>query len=94
MNSPTITPHSVRFIASGRGKSRCAPNPAYPHGVDVNVAKGGFPSCVIDLPYPAPECGHFQIHCKMCGMSAAVTAAGRPDDPRSVVVPCVSGVRN
>ena len=77
---------SVEFIPSGRGKARCAPNPAYPDGMDIKIAMR--PSCMVALPYPAPECGHYSLCCSRCGLTVAVTAAGRPDDPRSVEIPC------
>ena len=80
--------HTVEFVPSGRGKARCEPNPDYPNGIDsIDIALGGA-SCKVELPYPAPECGYFVVRCKLCGFSAAITAAGRPDDPKSVTIPC------
>ena len=79
--------HTVEFVPSGRGKAQCAPDPAYPDGIDLDVSLGAA-SCKVDLPYPAPECGHFIVRCGLCGFSAAITAAGRPDDPKSVTIPC------
>ena len=70
------------------GPPECPPNPAYPNGVDVQQAAPGVPSCRADLPYPAPERLVWQVRCRRCGYTLAVTAAGRPDDPRSVTVPC------
>ena len=63
-------------------------DPRYPDGVDVQSAAPGLPSCKADLPYPAPERLVWSIRCKRCGYRAGVTAAGRPDDPRSVTLPC------
>jgi hypothetical protein len=77
---------SVKFVKSGRGKARCAPNPDYPNGLDIRIKER--PACIVDLPYPAPECGHWAIEYRLCGLTVAVTAAGRADDPRSVQVPC------
>jgi hypothetical protein len=68
-----------------------APDPAYPHGKDVFVGPGGTAACSIALPYPAPRCGLWIVRCGKCGMSIGVTAAGRPDDPRSVRIPCKLG---
>lgn len=82
---------AVKFVPSGRGKVQCAPNPAYPDGINVRLAENG---CLITLPYPAPECGHFEAQCKVCRRRIAITAAGRADDPRSVRVPCEGGVHN
>lgn len=80
--------HTVEFIPSGRGKAQCPPDPEYPNGIDVNATVPGQASCTVYLPYPAPECGHFKVVCGLCGTSVAITAAGRPDDPRSVTIPC------
>jgi hypothetical protein len=80
--------HTVTFHASGRGKAQCAPDPAYPNGVHVDGTKPGEKSCLVTLPYPAPECGFWAIECETCGFTMAITAAGRVDDPVSVKVPC------
>lgn len=80
--------HIVTFHKSGRGKAQCPSNPAYPDGMEVRIAKPHEKSCSIDLPYPAQECGMHLIHCTECGMDTAITAAGRPDDPKRVIVPC------
>lgn len=79
---------AVEFVPSGRGQAQCPPNPHYPHGIDASAAREGEASCKVDLPYPAPECGHWVVRCRLCAMSVAITAAGRPDDPRSVTIPC------
>lgn len=79
---------SVQFEPSGRGKARCPANPDFPNGIAVNAALEDELSCKADLPYPAPECGVFIVRCSTCGMSIGVTAAGRPDDPISVKIPC------
>lgn len=81
--------HSVQFYKSGRGKAQCPPNPDYPHGIEVDATNGQAVACLVDLPYPAPECGYFLVICDMCGFSAAITVAGRPDDPVNVKIPCV-----
>jgi hypothetical protein len=80
--------HSVTFHPSGRGKAQCAPDPAYPHGQEICLEANVSPKCVVALPYPAPECGVFFIKCTACKMTVVVTAAGRPDDPISVEIPC------
>jgi C4-type Zn-finger protein len=41
-----------------------------------------------ELPYPAKRCGIYLVVCERCGYSAAITTAGRPDDPRKVTLPC------
>jgi hypothetical protein len=78
----------IQFIPSGRGKARCAPDPLYPNGIAVPKPPGSSETCLIELPYPAPECGVYLITCKLCGSSMAITAVGRPDDPVSCHMPC------
>jgi hypothetical protein len=67
--------HQIKFVASGRGKAQCAPNPDFPEGISFDLA-GPLTSCDVHLPYPAPECGHFEVLCDLCGYSIALTAAG------------------
>lgn len=73
-----------------RGPPQQPPDPRYPQGIDVQSAAPGLPSCKVDLPYPAPERLVWAITCRRCGYRAAVTAAGRLDDPRSVTLPCAA----
>jgi hypothetical protein len=81
--------HSVTFRPSGRGKAQCAPDPEYPNGIELDLrGEAGLPSCLVPLKYPAPECGVWMVDCSSCSILIAVTAAGRPDDPRSVQIPC------
>lgn len=80
--------HFVITAANRSGPPQCPPNPAYPNGVDVGCAPVGVPSCKAALPYPAPERLVWIVRCKRCGLRAAVTAAGRADDPRSVTMEC------
>lgn len=80
--------HSIEFRPSGRGKAQCDPNPEYPHGIALDTSKPNAASCLVDLPYPAPECGIWIVRCEDCPMSVAVTAAGRPDDPISLKMEC------
>lgn len=76
----------VKWIDCGR-EPRCAPNPAYPDGIDIDVSDGKV-CCSQTLPYPAPRCGLYFVECKQCGANAMITTAGRRDDPRSVKLPC------
>ena len=84
--------HSVEWRPSGRGKARCAADPAYPDGVAVDVSGGATTTCRVDVPYPAPACGAWLIHCPACRFTVLVTAAGRDDDPRSVLLPCTPAI--
>lgn len=83
MSDKTIT-----FEPSGRGKAQCPSDPNYPKGIAVPCPPNLVVSCFVELPYPAPECGLWIITCDRCECSMAVTAAGRPDDPVSVYMPC------
>lgn len=67
---------------------QCPPNPAFPEGRDIKGPEGFAKHCKVDLPYPAKRCGLFIVTCSTCGLRTAITTAGRPDDPRSVELPC------
>lgn len=64
------------------------PDPRYPDGIDLDLAGPLQPACSTLLPYPAKRCGAFLIRCTTCGWTGVVSTAGRPDDPRSVRIPC------
>lgn len=78
---------NVVFLDSGR-EPKCAPNPAYPLGKDVDISGSAAATCSTPIPYPAPRCGVMFVTCPVCGYSVGLTVAGRIDDPRSVKVPC------
>jgi len=78
---------SVEWIDGGR-EPQCAPNPRFPNGIDLDAAHGASATCAVPLPYPAKRCGYYVVKCKACGLSVAVTTAGRPDDPKSVKLAC------
>jgi hypothetical protein len=80
--------HTIAFHASGRGKAQCPPNPAYPNGIAVPAPRGAVDTCLVQLPYPAPECGFYCVECRGCGFAAVITVAGRADDPVSIALPC------
>jgi hypothetical protein len=69
----------------------CPADPRYPNGIDLDLTNGQRRSCSTNLPYPAKRCGQFVISCSVCGLTAAVTTAGRRDDPRSVKLACKGG---
>ncbi len=79
---------TVKWIDRHR-EPQCEPDPAYPHGIDLDCS-GGSPGCKVDLPYPARRCGYYFVECNLCKMNVLITTAGRPDDPRSVKLPCKS----
>jgi hypothetical protein len=78
---------SFRWHDAGR-IPRAAPDPRFPNGLDVDLSCGATRTCSTLLPYPAKRIGMYSIECLRCGLTAAVTTAGRPDDPRSVKVAC------
>jgi len=77
----------VTFLSNHR-PPKCAPNPKYPNGIDLDVTHGASVACQADLPYPAECCGVLFVRCKSCGYSIAITTAGRVDDPRTIKLPC------
>ena len=84
MNDSNLT---VTWI-DGHREPQCAPDPDFPEGIDVDVSDKMPVTCFAALPYPAKRCGYFRVVCGTCGLTVAVTTAGRPDDPRSIRVAC------
>lgn len=80
-----MTQFKINFLSTGR-QPECTPNPEYPHGIDLDP--GERPACLASLPYPADCVGTWIVSCKRCKTSVAITAAGRPDDPRTIMIPC------
>lgn len=78
----------VEWIDSGRDP-KCAPNPEFPNGMDVDLSNGAPMRCMKLLPYPAKRCGYYVVECTACGLRVGVTTAGRPDDPRTVKLGCL-----
>lgn len=77
----------VEWIDDHR-EPKCPPDPAYPNGKPINIAKPGEPSCQFEVPYPAKRCGVYIATCEQCGLTIGVTTAGRSDDPTRVTIPC------
>jgi hypothetical protein len=73
----------VLFIDAGR-EPREKPNPDFPDLRQDVLQK----HCCRGVPYPAPRCGQYLITCNVCSLRVVVTVAGRPDDPRSITLPC------
>jgi hypothetical protein len=79
------------LIASWSGSCnppRCKPDPRFPNGVDLDVSRGATATCQIKLQCPAKGQGGWLVQCAACGSNAFATTAGRPDDPRSIKIPC------
>lgn len=82
-------PKQFEVVWHDAGKEpRCAPNPAYPNGIDIDLSLGAEETCVAELPYPASRIGGYIVRCLKCSTSGGCTTAGRPDDPRSVRLAC------
>jgi hypothetical protein len=77
----------IDWIDRGR-EPQARPNPAYPNGKDMDAAGAAEQSCTTPLPYPAKRIGIYVVRCLRCGYAVLVTTAGRPDDPRSIKLPC------
>lgn len=76
----------IQWVDRGR-EPQCPPNPAYPLGIDLDRC-GDVIKCKATLPWPAKRCGVWIVKCLDCGYVGACTTAGRPDDPRSMTMPC------
>jgi hypothetical protein len=84
----------IRWVDHHR-KPQAAPDPNYPNGRDIRFTSDkNVNTCIVQLKYPTAGCGVYMIKCKICGLTIALTTAGRPDDPRTVQLPCeIKGVR-
>lgn len=82
----TTANFAIEWHDEGR-EPQCAPNPNYPHGIDIDIRRGA-KGCLSLLPYPAQRCGYYTVRCNTCGFAAVITTAGRPDDPISIALPC------
>jgi hypothetical protein len=78
---------NVEWIDTER-EPQCAPNPAYPNGIDIDCSRNGEETCFTLLAYPAKRRGFYLVRCDKCKQAIAITTAGRPDDPSSLKVPC------
>jgi DNA-directed RNA polymerase subunit RPC12/RpoP len=63
-------------------------DPDFPDGTHLDLAFGAEAACWTDLPYPVVTVGAHQVECPTCGLRLLCGANGRPDDPRTVKVPC------
>jgi hypothetical protein len=82
--------HQIEWLDRGH-PPRVAPNPDYPDGIPMlDVGNGAKHTCTVELPYPTGHVnvGTWIIECDVCRLRVGVTAASRPDDARSVRVPC------
>jgi len=87
LDNMTAPDWQIEWMDHGRDP-QCPPNPRYPDGVDIDASNGAAATCASPLVHPTPRCGAYIVRCRICGVSAAVTTAGRPDDPRSLKMAC------
>jgi hypothetical protein len=82
-------PIHVHWVDRNREPTQLA-DPRYPKGTDIDLTGGDrlAHGCRTELPYPAKRCGYFVVTCGKCHFKTIITTAGRPDDPRSVRLPC------
>lgn len=83
---------NCRWVDGGREPTQ-PPDPAYPDGIDVVIQGGPKDSmriCSTTIPYPTGHAniGTWVVTCRTCGFRVTLTAASRPDDPRSLSFPC------
>lgn len=84
---------NVKWLDGGR-RPQVAPDPHFPEGRDIVIPRGQTDSqktCSTAIPYPPPHThvGSWMVTCTLCGFKIQVTAASRPDDPRSITFPCM-----
>lgn len=84
---------TVEWVDKER-EPQCAPNPIFPHGIDVDMSNGASKTCSVQVPYPAKRCGIYVIHCDTCGQRNGITTAGRIDDPRRITFGCYAQQMN
>lgn len=82
--------HKIEWVDGGKW-TQVQPNPAYPTGIDIDLSDGATRTCIVKLPYPAKRIGHYKVVCPVCGFMIMCSTEGRPDDPRSLTIPCAIG---
>lgn len=70
------------------GAPQRAANPAFPNGSDIDLTDGVGGRCPALLPQFPGKLGLYEVRCATCGLSVALTSAGRTDDAKAVRVPC------
>lgn len=84
-----VSQFKIEWIDAGR-EPQCQPNPDYPNGIDIDASRGAERTCTTALPHPARRCGAYIVECTLCGIRVGCSTAGRPDDPRSIKIACVT----
>jgi hypothetical protein len=79
---------TVKWLDRGR-PPRGAPDPDYPNGIAID--HGERPACLVTLPYMTKQhVGLWYVECAKCRANVLITMASRPDDPKSVMLPCLA----
>lgn len=79
----------VEWIDRGR-PPRVPPKPEFPDGQHIDT--GERPACLVTLPYLTHKnVGYWYVECRKCHTNVLITMASRPDDPKSVMLPCHGG---
>jgi len=76
----------IEYVDGGR-PPRVKPHPDFPDGKHID--SGVRPACRVELPYMTKtNIGYWYVECGKCGTNCIITMASRPDDARSVMLPC------
>lgn len=82
----------IKWLDRGR-PPRVASNPDTPNGIHID--SGERPACFVELPYMTQQnVGLWYVECAKCKTNVLITMASRPDDPKSVMLPCTPHARN
>lgn len=80
---------TVSYVNRDTGPATDTPNPAYPHGINLDMTAGEpVQSCMARIPYPAQGVGVMVVKCSRCGTAVGASVAGRADDPCTLRIAC------
>lgn len=82
----------IEWVDRGH-EPQCPSDARYPTGIDIKFVppdRADGPTCTRPLPYPAKRIGYYVVHCRTCDQRIIITTAGRPDDPRSLQLACLT----
>lgn len=77
---------NIRYIDGGK-PPQSKPDPSFSDGMHVD--SGRRPACRVELPYMTKtNVGYWFVKCTKCKTNMMISMASRPDDPKSVMLPC------
>lgn len=80
---------TIKYIDRGR-PPRVKPDPRFKNGKHLD--SGERPACKVELPYMTQKnVGYWFVVCTKCKTNALITMASRPDDPKTLMLPCAKG---